>query len=121
MAVIKGVASSIGLNDLRIEPFGGRNNLRKFLKTFRARPFFTRNLVDSIGIIRDADDDGNAAFQSVCEALRQNDLEASKAKVRVWMASHVDWEYHVGKAAEEGYWPWANPAFDALKNFLRAL
>jgi hypothetical protein len=45
----------------------------------------------------------------------------SKAKVRVWMASHVDWEYHVGKAAEEGYWPWANPAFDGLKNFLRTL
>ena len=31
---------------------------------------------------------------------------SSKAKVRVWMASHVDHEYYVGKAAEEGYWPW---------------
>jgi hypothetical protein len=42
---------------------------------------------------------------------------SSKAKVRVWMASHVDFEYHVGKAAEEGYWPWESPAFDSLKNF----
>lgn len=46
---------------------------------------------------------------------------SSKAKVRVWMASQVDYEYHVGKAAEEGYWPWKSPAFDSLKNFLRAL
>jgi hypothetical protein len=46
---------------------------------------------------------------------------SSKAKVRVWMASHVDYEYHVGKAAEEGYWPWENSAFDPLKNFLKAL
>jgi hypothetical protein len=45
----------------------------------------------------------------------------SKARVRVWMASHADWEYHLGKAAEEGYWPWESPAFEALKNFLRAL
>jgi hypothetical protein len=46
---------------------------------------------------------------------------SSKARVRVWMASHVDYEFYVGKAAEEGYWPWESPAFDSLKNFLRAL
>ncbi len=46
---------------------------------------------------------------------------SSKAKVRVWMASQVDHEYYVGKAAEEGYWPWESPAFDSLKNFLKAL
>jgi hypothetical protein len=46
---------------------------------------------------------------------------SSKAKVRVWMASQVDHEYHVGKAADEGYWPWESAAFDALKNFLKAL
>ena len=46
---------------------------------------------------------------------------SSKAKVRVWMASHSDYELHVGAAAEEGYWPWDNAAFDPLKDFLRAL
>jgi hypothetical protein len=45
----------------------------------------------------------------------------SKAKVRVWMASQVDYEYHVGKAAEEGYWPWENPAFGSITNFLKVL
>jgi hypothetical protein len=46
---------------------------------------------------------------------------SSKAKVRVWMASQVDFELYVGEAAEEGYWPWESPAFDSLKNFLKAL
>lgn len=46
---------------------------------------------------------------------------SSKAKVRVWMASQVDYELHVGKAAEGGYWPWEKPAFDAISNFLKAL
>jgi len=46
---------------------------------------------------------------------------SSKAKVRVWMASHVDHEYYVGKAAEEGYWPWDCAAFESLKSFLRAV
>ncbi len=46
---------------------------------------------------------------------------SSKARVRVWMASHVDFEYHVGKAAEKGYWPWESAAFNSLKNFLKAL
>jgi hypothetical protein len=46
---------------------------------------------------------------------------SSKGKVRVWMASHVDYDLRVGKAAEEGYWPWESPAFDSLKNFLKAL
>ncbi|HZM05804.1 MAG TPA: DUF3226 domain-containing protein [Candidatus Saccharimonadales bacterium] len=45
----------------------------------------------------------------------------SKAKFRVWMASHVDHEFHVGKAAEKGYLPWESPVFDPLKKFLRAL
>lgn len=46
---------------------------------------------------------------------------SSKAKVRVWMASQADHEFHVGKAAAHGYWPWESPAFDSLKNFLKAL
>jgi hypothetical protein len=45
----------------------------------------------------------------------------SKAKVRVWMASQADYELYVGKAAEGGYWPWENPIFDSIKNFLKAL
>jgi hypothetical protein len=54
-------------------------------------------------------------------AKSQRSQFSSKAKVRVWMASQVDFEYHVGKAAEKGYWPWESAAFEPLKNFLKAL
>jgi len=46
---------------------------------------------------------------------------SSKAKFRVWMASHSDYELYVGEAATEGCIPWASPAFDLLKEFLRQL
>jgi hypothetical protein len=182
-AVISGVAASIDLTNVHVEPFLGKNKLREFLKAFKARPEFTRNEIASIGIVRDADDDGNAAFQSVRDALLANGFTApdrnggfatngiktgilivganngkgmvedlclnsvsdrpefpcveeyfnciaqksnrkllsSKAKIRVWMASHVDHDLRVGKAAEAGYWPWESPTFDPIKEFLRQL
>jgi hypothetical protein len=183
LAVAVGVAGSIGLTDIRVEPFLGKSKLRDFLKDVQTRPEFAQNKVAAIGVIRDADDDGGAAFQSVRDALVANGFKApdknggfaangikvgvlivgprggkgmvedlclnsvsnlpefpcvdeyfqcitqksgrkdfsSKAKVRVWMASHVDYELYVGKAAEKGYWDWESPVFDSLKKFLRGL
>jgi hypothetical protein len=86
--------------------------------------------IDGRGIIEDVclkSVSDQAAFSCVdayfaCIAQKSaRSAFSSKAKVRVWMASHVDYELYVGKAAEEGYWPWDNPAFDSLKNFLRSL
>ena len=72
LAVVKGLARSIDVSDLHIEPYLGKNNLRHFLQNVKLRPEFAQNKVASIGIIRDADEDGSAAFQSVCDALRAN-------------------------------------------------
>jgi hypothetical protein len=183
LAVITGVADSVGLTDLHIEPFLGKDKLRNFLRDVQTRPQFAQNKVAAVGIVRDADEDGNAAFQSVHDALLANGFKApdqnggfavngikigvlvvgpkngkgmvedlclssvsnrpeflcvedyfrcieekssrknfsSKAKIRVWMASHVDHEFYVGKAAEKGYWPWNSSAFDSMKEFLRQL
>jgi hypothetical protein len=62
----------------------------------------------------------DAYFNCIAQKSSRSQF-SSKAKVRVWMASQVDYELHVGEAAEEGYWPWESPAFDPLKNFLKAL
>jgi hypothetical protein len=183
LAVITGVAQSIGISGLEIEPISGKNKLRDFLRGVWTRPEFAQKKVAAVGIIRDADDDASAAFQSVRDSLLANGFPApeangavtgetikvgilivgpnagrgmledlclqsvsdrpefpcvdeffrcvadksgrkdfsSKAKVRAWMASHPDFEFYVGKAAEKGYWPWASPVFDSLKQFLRAL
>jgi hypothetical protein len=181
VAVVKGLAGHLGLV-FRVEDFKGKNNLSNFLREVSKRPEFAQEQVTSIGILRDANGDANAALQSVRSALEQNSFSlphadgtlsngtpqvgicivgvngrgmiedvclksvsdqpefpcvdqyftciaknssrskfSSKAWVRVWMASHVDFEYYVGEAAEEGYWPWDSPAFDLLKNFLNAL
>jgi len=57
LAVITGVAGSIGLNDLRIERFLGKDNLRNFLRDVQTRSEFAQNKVTAVGIIRDADDE----------------------------------------------------------------
>jgi hypothetical protein len=44
-----------------------------------------------------------------------------KAKFRAWMASQSDYDLRTGLAAEQGYVPYTNAAFDALRDFLRGL
>jgi hypothetical protein len=76
LAIIKGLASSIGLNELSIEPFLGKARLRDFLRDVQKRPEFTTNMVTAVGIVRDADEDGDAAFQSVRDSLLANGFSA---------------------------------------------
>jgi hypothetical protein len=184
VAVINGLAQFIGVSDLRIEPFLGKDKLTGFMGAVQTRPEFAQKQVASIGIVRDADEDADAAFQSVRNSLVANGFKSApaanggvtdeiikigiliigpkvgkgmledlclqsvgdrpeficveeyfqcvaqrserkhfspKAKVRVWMASQADEEFYVGKAAEKGYWPWASPVFDPLKQFLARL
>jgi hypothetical protein len=183
LAIITGVANSIGLNALTVERFLGKTKLHEFLRDARLRPEFSRQQVESLAVVRDADEDDKAAFQSVCDSLRNNGFAvpaanggfadgrpkvgvlivgpnggsgmvedlclksvsdrpefdcvdsyfrcieqksgrknfSSKARLRVWMGSQPDYDLYVGKAAEKGYWPWGNPAFNELKAFLKAI
>jgi len=57
----------ININDMEVKFFNGKNNLRTYLGTFIGLPDFQS--IISLGIIRDADDSSQAAFQSVCGAL----------------------------------------------------
>lgn len=45
----------------------------------------------------------------------------AKARVHAWLASRQKPDLRLGEAAEKGYWSWTAPAFDPLKQFLRAL
>jgi hypothetical protein len=180
-SVIQSLAEHLKL-DVQVEDMGGKNNLSNFLRDLSKRPIFAQQQVAAMGILRDANGDAKAAFQSVHDTLRLNNFTPpntdgafgngaprvgicivgvdgrgmiediclksvgdrpefscvedyfnciakkssrsdfpSKAKMRVWMASHTDYKYHVGQAAEKGYWLWDNSAFDSLKNFLKAL
>jgi hypothetical protein len=60
------------LQNIQIMPIGGKNQLRQNLKVLAMSPGFSR--VISLGVVRDADTDPKAAFQSVCDALQATDL-----------------------------------------------
>lgn len=44
----------------------------------------------------------------------------SKARIQTYLASQEP-ELRLGEAAEAGYWPWDDPAFERVKDFLRQI
>ena len=59
-------------NDIQIIPLNGKHRIRKKTEALVKLPNFAN--VTSLGIVRDANNDPLAAFQSVCDALRQANL-----------------------------------------------
>ncbi|MFZ1472539.1 MAG: DUF3226 domain-containing protein [Anaerolineae bacterium] len=67
-------SAALALSSLQIHNFGGNSELPGFLKALALMPGFDE--VASLAIIRDAEVDPQAAFQSVCAALRRAGLAA---------------------------------------------
>jgi len=57
----------LGLRNIQVEDIGGKTQLRDRLKALVQTPGFPQ--VTSLGVVRDANNDHDAAFQSVCGAL----------------------------------------------------
>ncbi|SHI81870.1 DUF3226 domain-containing protein [Desulfofundulus thermosubterraneus] len=66
-ALINSYKTELNLPDIQILPIGGKSRLPGNLKALVNSPGFTE--VISLGIVRDADEDAWAAFQSICSAL----------------------------------------------------
>ena len=64
----------LGLQGIQIMPIGGKEQLRRNLKALVLSPGFSE--ITSLGIVRDANADPVAAFQSVRDALRAVGLPA---------------------------------------------
>lgn len=62
------------LQDIQILPIGGKEKLRRNLRALVKTPGFTK--VTTLGVVRDADTDPNAAFQSVRDTLQAVNLPA---------------------------------------------
>ena len=62
----------ININDIQIVSYEGKDNLKNTLKTLKTDANFRK--VSTIGIIRDADNDFNSAFDSVKTALSNSNL-----------------------------------------------
>jgi hypothetical protein len=64
----------LGLQNIQIMPIGGKEQLRRNLKALARSPSFAK--VVSLGIVRDANANPSAAFQSVRDALQAVNLPA---------------------------------------------
>jgi hypothetical protein len=172
----------LGLNKIQVYETEGKSRLREKLAALAGAPGSADLL--SVTVVRDADDDPNAAFQSVHDALAAAALPApehplvptgerprvtvaimpepgargsledlclkavtgdasfpcveqffrclgeqrlplprsmAKARVQAFLASREEAGLRLGEAAEKGYWPWDNEAFNALKALLQQI
>jgi len=64
----------LGLQNIQTMPIGGKEQLRRNLKALVVSPGFSE--VISLGVVRDANTDPGAAFQSVHDALQAVNLPA---------------------------------------------
>ncbi len=67
----------LNLENIQIAGIGGKNTLRAELKQIRKSRSFL-DLVTSLGIVRDADENPKGAFQSVSSALKAAELPVPK-------------------------------------------
>lgn len=174
----------LGLQRVQIMGIGGKTKLRKRLALLRTRPRFSELV--SLSVVRDANTDPCAAFQSVRDALQNasfpvptrpfvpsgrspeitviilpdgntpgmlEDLclkaltsdpsmvcveqyfqclrqqgcpgpsphHVSKAKIQTLLASKHEPGKRLGEAAQAGYWPWDQAAFQQLTSFFQRI
>jgi hypothetical protein len=74
------LVGNLGLDQVEIRASGGVSETPTLLKSLAADSGFEN--VSSIGIVRDADKDANAAFKSVCSALRNADLPVPRRSLQ---------------------------------------
>ena len=67
--------------DIQTIEFGGKDNLGEFLTNVLVPRVKTTDIVRIIGIVRDADDFYDRAFQSVLDSLRRADLPVPDAPI----------------------------------------
>ncbi len=64
----------LGRDDVQVESYGGRDRAPKVLEYISRRTGFEKT--EAIGVLRDAEEDAAAAFQSVRDALKRGSLRA---------------------------------------------
>jgi hypothetical protein len=71
---LNSLLSCLSITNIQILPIGGKTLIRQNLKALLLTTNF--NYINTLGIIRDADNDPAGAFQSVCDAIRKINLVA---------------------------------------------
>lgn len=71
------ILGELGRDDVQVEHYGGKTNLKAFLRALPVLPGFDR--LKTIAVTRDADNSASSAFQSVTDAISAADLVAPSA------------------------------------------
>jgi hypothetical protein len=71
---------NLSLSNIQIKDIGGKTQLNARLKALKNTSGFSE--VESIGVVRDANNNPNGAFQSVCSALRNANLPVPTRALR---------------------------------------
>jgi len=75
------IAKREGLQEkIQIWPFGGRSSLPDKMRAIVTTPGFSQNVV-SLGVVMDAEENADGAYQSVCGALESAKLSAKREKL----------------------------------------
>lgn len=78
--LFEALAHHLALHELQVLDFAGKTNLARNLRLLRASPGWSN--VESLGIVRDADDSAPRAFESVSGALRSVGLAVPSAPMQ---------------------------------------
>jgi hypothetical protein len=92
-AVLEGICGALGIAGLTIENCKGRANLERVVGELKIRPEFTREEVESVAIVIDAEASFDASWQKVRNAVNLG--------FAVRLASHA--EFTVGKPRVGGF------------------
>jgi hypothetical protein len=109
---------TLGLAEIQVAGIGGKTQIRPNLKALVKDPDFSK--IVSIGIIRDANADPKAAFQSVRDALKSAGLPIPRLPMKL-VAGQEDPAISVGLSAQKGFWDFKNAAFLKVKIFLLSM
>ena len=74
--LFRALAKHLGISDIQVNQYGGRDNLRPFIRTFGVLAEFAN--VKALAIVADANSDRNRAEQRIREALSAADLPSPR-------------------------------------------
>lgn len=143
----KAKVSSLGIvRDANANPKGAFQSVCDALKTLNLpvpeRPLIPKGISPKITILILPKEDTPGMLEDICLKSVQNNPalfcvdqyfkclqeqgiplpgKESKAKVQVFLASRKEPGLRLGEAAQKGYWPWEDNAFDEIKSFLRKI
>ena len=80
--LLDALIEELGLTGIQTVPIGGKGEMRDKIMAIRQTTDF-ENKVTSLGVVRDADEDAESTFRSVCDALSRAGLSVPREPLTI--------------------------------------